>query len=41
MLVMHAGLGQDKYLPCPKLVDLVESGHLGNKTGRGVYDYSK
>ena len=40
MLVMHAGLGQDKYLPCPKLVDLVDAGHLGNKTGRGVYDYS-
>ena len=40
MLVMHAGLGKDKYLPCPKLVDLVDAGHLGNKTGRGVYDYS-
>jgi 3-hydroxybutyryl-CoA dehydrogenase len=40
MLVMHAGLGQDKYLPCPKLVELVDAGHFGNKTGRGVYDYS-
>jgi 3-hydroxybutyryl-CoA dehydrogenase len=41
MLVMHEGLGNDKYLPCPKLVELVDSGRLGNKTGGGVYDYSK
>ena len=42
MLVMHNGLGHpDKYAPCSKLVELVEAGHLGNKTGRGVYDYSK
>ena len=41
MLVMHNGLGHpDKYAPCSKLVALVEAGHLGNKTGRGVYDYS-
>ena len=41
MLVLHEGLGHpDKYLPCDKLVELVEAGHLGNKTGRGVYDYS-
>jgi len=41
MLVMHNGLGHaDKYAPCSKLVELVEAGHLGNKTGRGVYDYS-
>ena len=41
MLVLHEGLGHpDKYAPCPKLVELVEAGHLGNKTGRGVYDYS-
>lgn len=40
MLVMHAGLGDDKYLPCPKLVELVEQGRLGNKTGHGVYDHS-
>ena len=42
MLVLHNGLGHpDKYAPCAKLVELVEAGHLGNKTGRGVYDYSK
>ena len=41
MMVLHDGLGHpDKYAPCPKLVELVEAGHLGNKTGRGVYDYS-
>jgi len=41
MLVMHNGLGHpDKYAPCSKLVELVDAGHLGNKTSRGVYDYS-
>ncbi|MCH2134679.1 MAG: 3-hydroxyacyl-CoA dehydrogenase NAD-binding domain-containing protein [Phycisphaerales bacterium] len=41
MLVLHEGLGHpDKYAPCTKLVELVEAGHLGNKTGKGVYDYS-
>ncbi|MBM43527.1 MAG: 3-hydroxybutyryl-CoA dehydrogenase [Phycisphaerae bacterium] len=40
MLVMHAGLGDDKYLPSPRLVELVEEGRLGNKTGHGVYDHS-
>lgn len=41
MLVMHNGLGHpDKYTPCSKLVELVEAGHLGNKSGRGVYDYN-
>jgi 3-hydroxybutyryl-CoA dehydrogenase len=40
MLVMHKGLGHpDKYTPCEKLVELVEAGRLGNKTGWGVYDY--
>jgi len=40
MLVMHEGLGHpDKYTPCEKLVELVEAGRLGNKTGWGVYDY--
>jgi 3-hydroxybutyryl-CoA dehydrogenase len=41
MNVMRDGLGSDKYAPAPKLVELVEQGHLGNKTGRGVYDYSQ
>ena len=40
MLVLHEGLGHpDKYAPCEKLVELVEAGRLGNKTGWGVYDY--
>lgn len=40
MLVLHHGLGHpDKYKPCDKLVELVDAGRLGNKTGWGVYDY--
>jgi 3-hydroxybutyryl-CoA dehydrogenase len=40
MLVLHEGLGHpNKYAPCPKLVELVEAGRLGNKTSWGVYDY--
>ncbi len=31
--------GSDKYAPCPKLVELVEQGHLGDKTGRGVFEH--
>ena len=33
--VMHAGLGDDKYRPCPLLRKMVAAGELGRKTGRG------
>ncbi|KAJ4841135.1 hypothetical protein Tsubulata_006420 [Turnera subulata] len=41
MKVLHAGLGDTKYVPCPLLVQYVDSGRLGRKTGVGVYDYRK
>lgn len=37
--VMHRGLGDPKYRPCPLLRRMVAAGHLGRKTGRGFYRY--
>jgi 3-hydroxybutyryl-CoA dehydrogenase len=40
MQVLHDGLSDSKYRPCPLLVKYVEAGWLGKKAGRGFYDYS-
>jgi 3-hydroxybutyryl-CoA dehydrogenase len=39
MEVLHQGLGDDKYRPCPLLRSYVEAGRLGRKSGRGFYEY--
>jgi 3-hydroxybutyryl-CoA dehydrogenase len=39
MEVLHEGLGDDKYRPCPLLRTYVEAGRLGRKSGRGFYEY--
>jgi len=39
MEVLHEGLGDEKYAPCPLLREHVEAGRLGRKSGRGFYAY--
>ena len=41
MNVLHDGLGDSKYRPCPLLVKYVEAGWMGRKSGRGFYNYAK
>jgi 3-hydroxybutyryl-CoA dehydrogenase len=41
MQVLHEGMSDSKYRPCPLLVKYVEAGWLGRKSGRGFYDYSQ
>jgi len=41
LTVLHDGLGDDKYRPCPLLKRMVAAGHLGRKTGRGFHSYDK
>jgi 3-hydroxybutyryl-CoA dehydrogenase len=40
MEVLHTGLNDEKYAPCPLLLEHVEQGRLGRKSGRGFYVYA-
>jgi 3-hydroxybutyryl-CoA dehydrogenase len=39
MMVLYKELGNPKFFPCPLLRQLVQAGRLGDKSGRGVYEY--
>ena len=41
MEVLHTGLGDSKYRPCPLLRKMVDAGHLGRKSGQGFYRYDR
>jgi 3-hydroxybutyryl-CoA dehydrogenase len=38
--VLHDGLGDPKYRPCPLLINMVQAGKMGAKSGEGFYNYS-
>jgi 3-hydroxybutyryl-CoA dehydrogenase len=38
--VLYEGFGNPKYAPCPLLVNMVQAGHKGVKTGTGFYSYA-
>ena len=39
--VLYHGFKNPKYLPCPLLIKMVDTGNLGVKSGKGFYDYSE
>ena len=41
MEVLHEGLGDDKYAPCPLLREHVAAGRLGRKSGQGFFEYAR